>query len=115
MAYTWLNLSALLCVLWKSNDYLPSHIRVLSSESGKAEPDLVTMPFDADLEFTEAERTSVIQMKQDNLLDELFRLLFIKECNALNEILPALFEKTNDYTELLLSISVIDKEVWFII
>ena len=43
-------------------------------------------------------------------MDELFRLLFIKECNALNEILPALFEKTNDYTELLLSISVIDKD-----
>ena len=27
-----------------------------------------------------------------------------------DEILPALFEKTNDYTELLLSISVVDKE-----
>ena len=109
VAYTWFN--RLIAVRFMEvNDYLPSHIRVLSSESGKVEPDLVTMPFDADLEFTEAERTSVIQMKQDNLLDELFRLLFIKECNALNEILPALFEKTNDYTELLLSISVIDKE-----
>ena len=113
VAYTWFN--RLIAVRFMEvNDYLPSHIRVLSSESGKVEPDLVTMPFDADLEFTEAERTSVIQMKQDNLLDELFRLLFIKECNALNEILPALFEKTNDYTELLLSISVIDKEDVFV-
>ena len=109
VAYTWFN--RLIAVRFMEvNDYLPSHIRVLSSESGKVEPDLVTMPFDADLEFTETERASVIQMKQDNQLDELFRLLFIKECNALNEILPALFEKTNDYTELLLSISVIDKE-----
>ena len=109
VAYTWFN--RLIAVRFMEvNDYLPSHIRVLSSESGKVEPDLVTMPFDADLEFTEAERASVIQMKQDNQLDELFWLLFIKECNALNEILPALFEKTNDYTELLLSISVIDKE-----
>ena len=109
VAYTWFN--RLIAVRFMEvNDYLPSHIRVLSSESGKVEPDLVTMPFDADLEFTETERALVIQMKQDNQLDELFRLLFIKECNALNEILPALFEKTNDYTELLLSISVIDKE-----
>ena len=109
VAYTWFN--RLIAVRFMEvNDYLPSHIRVLSSESGKVEPDLVTTPFDADLEFTEAERASVIQMKQDNQLDELFWLLFIKECNALNEILPALFEKTNDYTELLLSISVIDKE-----
>lgn len=109
VAYTWFN--RLIAVRFMEvNDYLPSHIRVLSSESGKVEPDLVTMPFDADLEFTETERASVIQMKQDNQLDELFRLLFIKKCNALNEILPALFEKTNDYTELLLSISVVDKE-----
>lgn len=109
VAYTWFN--RLIAVRFMEvNDYLPSHIRVLSSESGKVEPDLVTTPFDADLEFTEAERAIVVQMKQDNQLDELFRLLFIKECNALNEILPALFEKTNDYTELLLSISVIDKE-----
>lgn len=109
VAYTWFN--RLIAVRFMEvNDYLPSHIRVLSSESGKVEPDLVTMPFDADLEFTETERASVIQMKQGNQMDELFRLLFIKECNALNEILPALFEKTNDYTELLLSISVIDKD-----
>ena len=109
VAYTWFN--RLIAIRFMEvNDYLPSHIRVLSSESGKVEPDLVTMPFDADLEFTEAERASVIQLKLDNKLDELFRLLFIKVCNALNDILPALFEKTNDYTELLLSISVVDKD-----
>lgn len=109
VAYTWFN--RLIAVRFMEvNDYLPSHIRVLSSESGKAEPDLVTTPFDADLEFTEAERASVIQMKQDNKLDELFRLLFIKQCNALNDILPALFEQTNDYTELLLNLSFVDQE-----
>lgn len=49
-------------------------------------------------------------MKQDNKLDEVFRILFLKQCNALNEILPALFEKTKNYTELLLSLSVIDQD-----
>lgn len=73
-------------------------------------PDLVTTPFDADLTFTEKEKQDIIRLKNENQLDECFRLLFIKQCNALNEILPALFEKTADYTELLLNISAIDKE-----
>ena len=92
------------------NDYLPSHIRVLSSETGKVEPDLVTTPFDTELDFTPAEEENILRLKTDNALDELFRLLFIKQCNALNEILPALFEKTNDYTELLLNLSVVDQD-----
>jgi len=49
-------------------------------------------------------------LKLDNKLDELFRMLFIKQCNALNINLPELFEKTNDYTELLLNVSFTDKE-----
>ena len=109
VAYTWFN--RLIAIRFMEvNDYLPSHIRVLSSESGKIEPDLVTTPFDAELTFTSAEEEIVLRLKTENKLDELFRLLFIKQCNALNEILPALFEKTSDYTELLLNLSVVDQE-----
>ncbi|MDC7301009.1 BREX-1 system adenine-specific DNA-methyltransferase PglX [Agathobacter ruminis] len=109
VAYTWFN--RLIAVRFMEvNDYLPSHIRVLSSESGKMEPDLVTNPFDAELPFTDDEKQEIIRLKNDNELDECFRMLFIKQCNALNEILPALFEKTSDYTEVLLNISAIDKE-----
>ena len=109
VAYTWFN--RLIAIRFMEvNDYLPSHIRVLSSEPGKVEPDLVTTPFDAELDFTPAEEETILQLKTDNALDELFRLLFIKQCNALNEILPALFEKTSDYTELLLNLSVVDQE-----
>jgi len=109
VAYTWFN--RLIAIRFMEvNDYLPSRIRVLSSESGKIEPDLVTTPFDAELDFTSAEEETVLRLKTENKLDELFRLLFIKQCNALNEILPALFEKTSDYTELLLNISVVDQE-----
>ena len=109
VAYTWFN--RLIAIRFMEvNDYLPSHIRVLSSESGKVEPDLVTTPFDAELDFTHDEEETILRLKTDNALDELFRLLFIKQCNALNEILPALFEKTSDYTEVLLNISVVDQE-----
>lgn len=108
-AYTWFN--RLIAIRFMEvNDYLPSHIRVLSSDSGKLEPDLVTTPFDADLPFTTDEEQTVLRFKRDNRIDELFRLLFIKQCNVLNEILPGLFEKTSDYTGLLLSVSVTDQD-----
>ena len=109
VAYTWFN--RLIAIRFMEvNDYLPSHIRVLSSESGKVEPDLVTTPFDAGLDFSPAEEEAILRLKTDNQLDELFRLLFVKQCNALSEILPALFEPTSDYTELLLNLSVVDQE-----
>lgn len=109
VAYTWFN--RLIAIRFMEvNDYLPSHIRVLSSESGKMEPDLVTTPFDAELDFSKEEEQNIIQLKMDNKLDDVFRILFIKQCNALNEILPVLFETTNDYTELLLNLSIVDQE-----
>ena len=109
VAYTWFN--RLIAVRFMEvNDYLPSHMRALSSESGKTEPDIVTNPFDAELNLSSAEEERIIALKRDNKLDEAFRMLFIKQCNALNEILPALFEKTSDYTELLLNLSVIDQD-----
>lgn len=109
VAYTWFN--RLIAIRFMEvNDYLPSHIRVLSSDTGKLEPDIVTNPFDAELDFTEDEEQIIMQLKNDNQLDDLFRMLFIKQCNALNTLLPALFEKTKDYTEVLLNLSVIDQE-----
>ena len=109
VAYTWFN--RLIAIRFMEvNDYLPSHIRVLSSESGKVEPDLVTTPFDAGLDFSPTEEETILRLKTENQLDELFRLLFVKQCNALSEILPALFEPTSDYTELLLNPSVVDQE-----
>lgn len=109
VAYTWFN--RLIAIRFMEvNDYLPSHLRVLSSESGKIEPDLVETPFDSDLDFTEREKDDILLLKRNNKLDDLFRMLFIKQCNALNALLPGLFERTNDYTEVLLNISLIDQD-----
>lgn len=110
VAYTWFN--RLIAIRFMEvNDYLPSGVRVLSSENkAKKEPDLVTTPFDTDLEFTPYEQDKIIQLKYDNKLDELFRMLFIKQCNKLHDILPELFEKIDDYSELLLTVSFTDNE-----
>ncbi len=110
VAYTWFN--RLIAIRFMEvNDYLPSGVRVLSSENkAKKEPDLVTAPFDTDLEFTSSEQDKIIQLKDDNKLDELFRMLFIKQCNKLHDVLPDLFEKTDDYSELLLTIPFTDPD-----
>ena len=109
VAYTWFN--RLIAIRFMEvNDYLPSHVRVLSSESGKLEPDLVTRPFDADLVFSTDEAAEIRRLHDAGDVDALFQLLFIKQCNALHEILPRLFEKTSDVTELLFRASVIDSE-----
>ena len=115
VAYTWFN--RLIAIRFMEvNDYLPSRIRVLSSEQeGKLEPDILSTPFDAEFDFTPQERDNVIQWKdcgQKEDMDALFRLLFVKQCDALHEILPNLFQKVDghDYTELLLNISFTDRD-----
>lgn len=110
VAYTWFN--RLIAIRFMEvNDYLPSRVRVISSESAaKKEPDLVTRPFEAELDFTQTEKETILKLTHDNQMDELFRMLFIKQCNALNQVLPNLFEETSNYTELLLNISFTDQE-----
>ncbi len=122
VAYTWFN--RLIAIRFMEvNDYLPGRIRVLSSENpGKAEPDIVTRPYDSDLDFTTQERDEIARMKDENRLDELFRMLFVRQCHKLHEVLPDLFddaglERADNYLELLLTISFTDKDgvLWHLI
>lgn len=105
VAYTWFN--RLIAIRFMEvNDYLPTRVRVLSSEnSDKKEPDIVTQSLDVDLNMSEEELSEVQKAKDENRYDDAFAMLFIKQCNELNDILPGLFEKTDDYMELLLKLS----------
>ena len=109
-AYTWFN--RIIAIRYMEvNDYLPSRVRVLSSETaGKKEPDIITMaPDNVDLNFSSSEKDLIRDLKAKQKMDEVFQLLFIKQCNELNKYLPKLFEKTSagalDYTELLFNLS----------
>ena len=120
VAYTWFN--RLIAIRFMEvNDYLPGRVRVLSSTlEGKAEPDLVSNPFEGGLTFTEQEQDTILRFKDENRLDELFRMLFIMECHSLSAILPGLFVKREesiqprDYYALLLNINFTDRDglVW---
>ena len=122
VAYTWFNRMIAIRFM-EVNDYLPGHIRVLSSENPqKAEPDMVTTPFDTDLAFTAADREEIARLRDENKLDQLFRMLFICQCRKLHEVLPVLFEEggtghRDSYLELLLTISFTDRDgvLWHLV
>ena len=109
VAYTWFN--RIIAIRYMEvNDYLPTRTRVLSSEiPDKIEPDIIAEALDLDLDYAPEDKELIIKLLDENNLDVLFQFLFIKQCNKLTEILPGLFEKTNDYMELLLNISFTDK------
>lgn len=109
-AYTWFN--RLIAIRFMEvNDYLPTRTRVLSSETGSKTPDLVTQYMDVELNLKDEELEKIQSSIRSNKYDEAFVLLFVKQCNELNRVLPKLFEKTDDYMELLLKISYINDGV----
>ena len=102
-AYTWFN--RLIAIRFMEvNNYLPFRMRVLSSDSGSQTPDIVSRSSEVDLNLSDAELAVIQKAKDENQYDEAFRLLFVKTCNDINDILPGLFEKTDDYMELLLKL-----------
>ena len=110
IAYTWFN-RIIAIRFMEVNDYLNDRIRILSSErENDREPQIIREVFNTDLEFSDDEKNYVYNLKEESKTEELFRFLFIKKCNKLNEILPELFEEAEDYSELLLPISINDEE-----
>jgi len=106
-AYTWFN--RLIAIRFMEvNQYLPSGLRVLSSGGDKLEPELVSKPFDSGFKFSDAEKSKITKWKDNNNAAKLFTFLFIRQCNELSAILPELFEKINDYTELLINLNYTD-------
>ncbi|MBZ2174149.1 BREX-1 system adenine-specific DNA-methyltransferase PglX [Schnuerera sp. xch1] len=99
VAYTWFNRFIALRFM-EVNDYLPTGVRVLSSEDKKTEPDIIKEAINVDLDIDEE---IVYNLQDNNETDELYKYLLIKQCNKLGEIMPTVFEKIADCTELLLS------------
>lgn len=110
MAFDWFN--RLIAIRYMElNAYAPLDIRLLSSvEEGKQDPDLVSDPFQSDLEFSDMERRLIMEWKCQNKNDKLFRFLLVRMCNELHRILPGIFEDKGDVTEIFMRLSFIDKD-----
>lgn len=104
VAYTWFNRFMGLRFM-EVNDYLPTGVRILSSEDeGKSEPDVLSKINDIEDEL-ELNIDYVYELQDkgtEQAREELYKYILIKQCNELGKIIPQMFEKIQDYTELLL-------------
>ena len=99
VAYTWFNRFSALRFM-EVNGYLPSHVRVFTDEENNFKPQIITEAIHLDLAGLNMEK--VYELKDAEKTEELYKYLLIVQCNALNKILPGMFQKIADYTELLL-------------
>lgn len=104
VAYTWFNRFMGLRFM-EVNDYLPTGVRILSSEDeGKTEPDVLSKINDIEDEL-DLNLDYVYELQDkgtEQAREELYKYILIKQCNELGKIIPQMFEKIQDYTELLL-------------
>lgn len=99
VTYTWFNRLVALKFM-EMNGCLPDQIKVFTStDPNKPEPDILTNALK--LDFLNLNRDLVLDLKAENKDEELYKYLILKLCNYLNKIMPFLFEKIEDYTELL--------------
>lgn len=99
VAYTWFNRFTAIRFM-EVNGYLPSHVRVFTDEENHFAPQILAEAIHLDMPGLDMEK--VFELKQANNTEELYKYLIITQCNALNEILPGMFQRIEDYTELLL-------------
>lgn len=98
VAYTWFNRFIALRFM-EVNGYLPSHVRVFTDDENNFKPQILTEAIN--LDFDGLNMDKVYELKDANDNEALFKYLLIVQCNALNPIMPRMFQKISDYTELL--------------
>ena len=98
VAYTWFNRFSALRFM-EVNGYLPSRVRVFTDENNAFKPQILTEAIHMELDGLDMEKVYAYKEANDN--DELYKYLLITQCNALNSVLPGMFQKIADYTELL--------------
>lgn len=99
VAYTWFNRFSALRFM-EVNGYLPSHVRVFTDENNAFKPQILAEALH--LELDKLDKDKVYALKEAEQTEELYKYLLIVQCNALNSILPGMFQTIADYTELLL-------------
>ena len=98
VAYTWFNRFSALRFM-EVNGFLPTRVRVFTDENNAFKPQILTEAIHMELDGLDMEK--VYAYKEANDDDALYKYLLITQCNALNSVLPGMFQRIADYTELL--------------
>jgi type II restriction/modification system DNA methylase subunit YeeA len=100
VAYAWFNRFCALRFM-EAHDYLDHGYRVLSNPSGSDIPEILEKATSVDLPGLDKGLVADLRLA-GNKDAELYRVLLMAQCNALHKVMPMLFEKVGDATELLL-------------
>lgn len=98
VGYTWFNRFCALRFM-EVNGFLPSLVRVFTNDKNEFRPQLLTEALELDLPGLDKQK--IYELKEANADEELYKYLLITQCNALNDELPRMFQRIEDYTELL--------------
>ena len=107
VAYTWFNRFMALRYM-DVNDYQPLNLRVISPVDNATVPQILAEALQGniadELKVDKRAINEILngQTESNNPREEVFKMLLIASCNHLHSLFPFLFEKINDYTELLL-------------
>ena len=111
IAYTWFNRIVALRFM-EVNGYLKNGkngeviYMIGSTTVGKSEPDAIT--YADKLSFVDKE--IVYNYQDENKTNELYRYILTSQCNELNKVMPLMFEKIDNYVELLLPDHLLDND-----
>lgn len=98
IAYTWFNRFIALRFM-EVNGYLPSRVRVFTDDENIFRPQILAEAINMELDGLDMEKVYALKNANDD--DALFKYMIIVQCNALSRILPGMFQRISDYTELL--------------
>lgn len=107
VAYTWFNRLMALRFM-DANDYQPLGIRIITPKDGYSIPEILdeakrgNIPEELHLNRQKVHDLLDNRLRSSNPQNEAFKELLIAACNHLHSTFPFLFEKINDYTELLM-------------
>ena len=107
VAYTWFNRLMALRFM-DANDYQPIGVSVVTPKTGYTLPELLdeakqgTIPDDLNLNTQHIYDLLDGKISSTNAQNEAYKLLLIAACNHLHKTFPFLFERINDFAELLL-------------
>ncbi|PES90343.1 SAM-dependent methyltransferase [Bacillus cereus] len=96
IAYTWFN--RLIAIRYMEvRDVLPDYVKILGNNDMSNQPEILN-----DYSYLSLDKAEIESLKMNNQEEAAYRKLFLAAANKLGDVMPFLFEKLQDWTELVL-------------
>lgn len=96
LAYTWFNRFMAIRYM-EVNGVLPDYVKIIERDSITRRPEIMD-----NYEHLKVNKEEIEELKHNNQEEEAYRKLFLASVNKLGEVMPFLFERLQDWTELVL-------------